>query len=413
MTIGTIRPEMVRDHPARERVSEKAARVEGTKNGAARLHQKLAAWLEDEFDYERPRRGEVREALILDVGENDVIVDVGAKRDGVVPRSDLNLLDDAYREGLQAGDRVPVVVLRTWGQEDGLVVSIHKGLQQQDWLRAKDLQESGEVLEAEVVDLNRGGVLVAFGRLQGFVPNSHLTAIRRGARGNGLREAKSELVGQTLHLVVIEVNQRRRRLVLSEREASRQRREQVLEELTEGEVRTGTVTNVVDFGVFVDLGGVDGLIHVSELDWKHIAHPRDALSVGDEVDVYVLGVDRERERISLSRKRLLPDPWYEVTGDLHVGQVVEGTVTNVVDFGAFVELGEGIEGLIHISAMPAGEGTRAELTPGSPVLVRVLEIDEDRRRIALSLRGIESAMSQAFQDGWVEVARTQVHVQEA
>ena len=402
---------MVRDRP-REQVPEKAGRGEGAKDRAARLHQELAAWLEDEFDYERPRRGEVREALILDVGEKDAIVDVGVKRDGVVPRSDLDLLDDAYREGLQAGDRVPVVVLKTWGQ-DGLVVSIHRGLQQQDWLRAKDLQESGEVLEAEVVDLNRGGVLAAFGRLQGFVPNSHLTAIRRGARGNGLREAKSELVGQTLHLVVIEVNQRRRRLVLSEREASRQRREQVLEELTEGEVRTGTVTNMVDFGAFVDLGGVDGLIHVSELDWKHVAHPRQVLRVGEEVEVYVLGVDRERERISLSRKRLLPDPWYEVTGDLLVGQVVEGTVTNVVDFGAFVELGEGIEGLVHLSAMPAGEGTRAELTPGSPILVRVLEIDEDRRRIALSLRGIESAMSQAFQDGWAEVERAQVHVQEA
>ena len=402
---------MVRDRP-REQVPEKAGRGEGAKDRAARLHQELAAWLEDEFDYERPRRGEVREALILDVGEKDAIVDVGVKRDGVVPRSDLDLLDDAYREGLQAGDRVPVVVLKTWGQ-DGLVVSIHRGLQQQDWLRAKELQESGEVLEAEVVDLNRGGVLAAFGRLQGFVPNSHLTAIRRGARGNGLREAKSELVGQTLHLVVIEVNQRRRRLVLSEREASRQRREQVLEELTEGEVRTGTVTNMVDFGAFVDLGGVDGLIHVSELDWKHVAHPRQVLRVGEEVEVYVLGVDRERERISLSRKRLLPDPWYEVTGDLLVGQVVEGTVTNVVDFGAFVELGEGIEGLVHLSAMPAGEGTRAELTPGSPILVRVLEIDEDRRRIALSLRGIESAMSQAFQDGWAEVERAQVHVQEA
>ena len=411
MIIGTIGSEMVRDRP-REQVPEKAGRGEGAKDRAARLHQELAAWLEDEFDYERPRRGEVREALILDVGEKDAIVDVGVKRDGVVPRSDLDLLDDAYREGLQAGDRVPVVVLKTWGQ-DGLVVSIHRGLQQQDWLRAKDLQESGEVLEAEVVDLNRGGVLAAFGRLQGFVPNSHLTAIRRGARGNGLREAKSELVGQTLHLVVIEVNQRRRRLVLSEREASRQRREQVLEELTEGEVRTGTVTNMVDFGAFVDLGGVDGLIHVSELDWKHVAHPRQVLRVGEEVEVYVLGVDRERERISLSRKRLLPDPWYEVTGDLLVGQVVEGTVTNVVDFGAFVELGEGIEGLVHLSAMPAGEGTRAELTPGSPILVRVLEIDEDRRRIALSLRGIESAMSQAFQDGWAEVERAQVHVQEA
>jgi small subunit ribosomal protein S1 len=269
------------------------------------------------------------------------------------------------------------------------------------------LQESGEVLDAEVVDFNRGGVLVSFGRLQGFVPNSHLTAIRRGLRGNRLREAKSELVGQTLHVVVIEVNQRRRRLVLSERKANRKRRKQVLKELTKGDVRTGTVTNLVDFGAFVDLGGVDGLIHISELDWKHVDRPGDVLSVGDEVEVYILSVDRERERIALSRKRLLPDPWYEVTENLYAGQSVEGTITNVVDFGAFVELEEGIEGLVHISAMPAGKRTCEELTSGSPILVRVLQVDDNRRRIALSLRGIEGAMSQAFQDGWAERARAE------
>jgi small subunit ribosomal protein S1 len=317
------------------------------------------------------------------------------------------LVEDAYLEDLAVGDRVPVVVLRTWGREDGMVVSINKGLQQQDWLRAEELVESGTLLDAEVVDVNRGGVLVSFGRLQGFVPNSHLTSIRRGMRGGKLREAKSELVGETLYLVVIDVNQRRRRLVLSERKANHRRREQVFKELTEGDVRTGTVTNVVDFGAFVDLGGVDGLVHISELDWKHVDRPGDVLSAGDEVEVYVLDVDRERERIALSRKRLLPDPWYQVVQDLQVGQVVEGTVTNVVNFGAFVELEEGIEGLVHVSEMPAGNATRAELASGSPVWVRVLEVENDRRRIALSLRGTEGTMAQAFQDGWAERARSE------
>jgi small subunit ribosomal protein S1 len=377
----------------------------GAKGRAAELHAKLSAWLEDEFDYERPRRGEVRKASILDVGENDVIVDIGGKRDAIVPPKDLDLLDEAYREQLQAGDRVPVVVLRTWGQEDGIVVSINKGLQQKDWLRAKELEESKEVFEAEVVGENKGGVLVSFGRLQGFVPNSHVTSIPRGMRGDQLREAKSELVGEALPVVVLEVNRRRRRLVMSERKATQRRRKQVLQELTEGEVRTGTVTNLVHFGAFVDLGGVDGLIHISELDWAHVDRPKEVLDVGDEVEVYVLSVDRERERIGLSRKRLLPDPWYEVSENLFAGQIVEGTVTNVVDFGAFVELGKGIEGLVHVSNMPAGDQTRAELKSGMSIAVQVLHVDDDRRRIALSLSSLDSAMSHAFQNGLAERER--------
>jgi small subunit ribosomal protein S1 len=367
---------------------------------AGKLRQRLAAWLENEFDYTRPQCGQIREGVILDIGDNDVIVDVGTKRDGVVPRTDLELLDEAYLETLEVGDRVPVVVLRTWGRQEGLAVSINKGLQQQDWLRARNLVESEKVIEAQVVDVNRGGVLVQFGGLRGFIPNSHLTSMPRSLRGQRLREAKSELLGQTLHLVVIEAKPRRRRLVLSERQAERQRREQLLRELDEGDVRTGTVTNLVDFGAFVDLGGADGLIHISELDWKHVAHPREVLNVGDEVEVYVLSVDQERQRIALSRKRLLPDPWYEVAQSLLPGRIIGGTVTNVVDFGAFVDLGQGIEGLVHISEAPAGKATLAELEPGSPVTVRVLEIDQDRRRIALSLRGVGTAMSVAFQEEW-------------
>ena len=366
--------------------------------GRTPLRQRLQELIQGEYDYTRPRRGQIREGVILDVGDNDIMVDVGAKQDGVVPRTDLELLDDAYRQSLAVGDRVPVVVLRTQGRQEGLAVSINKGLQQQDWLRAKDCMESEQVIEAQVVDVNRGGVLVQFGRVRGFVPNSHLTSISRGLRGQRLREAKSELLGQTLHLVVIEVKPRRRRLVLSERQAERQRRERLLQELNEGDVRTGTVANLVNFGAFVDLGGADGLIHISELAWKHVDHPREVLSVGDEVEVYVLSVDREKERIGLSRKRLLPDPWYPVTENLHMGQAAQGTVTNVVDFGVFVDLGEGIEGLIHISEMPGGDVARASLEPGAPITVRVLKIDYERRRIGLSLR--DDASRVPFEHQW-------------
>jgi small subunit ribosomal protein S1 len=347
--------------------------------------RRFAALIEGDYDYKRPRRGEVYEATILSVGENDVVVDLGTKRDGIVPPRDLDLIDEAYRASLKVGDRVPVVVLKTWGLRDGIVVSINKGLQQQDWLRARELEQNDEVIEAEVTGVNRGGVLVQFGRLQGFVPNSHLVSIPRGLRGNRLREMKAELVGQTLSLTVIDVNQRKRRLVLSERVANRHKRKQLLQELTKGEVRTGTVRNLVDFGAFVDLGGVDGLIHISELSWQHVEHPGEVLSVGEEVEVYVLDVDRERERIGLSRKRLLPDPWYEVTENLEKGSTVEGTLTSVVDFGAFVDLGKGVEGLVHISEMPDQELTHAVLEPGSPVTVSVLEIDQWQRRIALRM----------------------------
>jgi small subunit ribosomal protein S1 len=307
-------------------------------------------------------------------------------------------LDETYRESLSVGDRIPVVVLRMGGHEGGLRVSIHKGMQQQDWLRAKDHLESGQVFDAQVIGVNRGGVLVQFGRLRGFVPNSHLTSIPRGLRAERRREAKGELVGQTLPLVVIEAKQRRRRLVMSQRQAERQRRAQLLHELTEGDVRTGVVVNLVDFGAFVDLGGVDGLIHISELDWQHVSHPREVLGVGDEVEVYVLSVDREKERIGLSRKRLLPDPWHTATENLQAGQTVQGAVTNVVDFGAFVDLGEGIEGLLHISEIPGMDLARASLEPGSPIAVRVLEIDPARHRIGLSLRDVGSTAP--FEHAW-------------
>jgi len=371
----------------------------GVAQGTDVQQQRMAMLIESDYDYARPRRGEVHEAVILAVGENDLVVDLGAKWDGIVPPRDLDFLDEVYRASLKVGDHIPVVVMKPRGRRDGILVSLNQGLQQQDWLRAQNLLESAddapsewrhpeEVFEAEVMDFNRGGVLVAFGRLRGFVPNSHLTSVPRGCRGNRLREMKSKLVGQTLVLVVIEVNQRRRRLVLSERLANRRRRQRLLEELTEGDVRTGVVRNLVDFGAFVDLGGIDGLIHISELDWQHVSHPSEVLNVGDEVKVYVLNVDRERERIGLSRKRLLPDPWHRVIEELHEGDVVHGSVTGVVDFGAFVDIGDGVEGLVHVSEMPAGETTRLALETGTQVDVRVLGIDDWQRQIALRLTDV-------------------------
>jgi small subunit ribosomal protein S1 len=352
------------------------------------MQEQLSALIESDYDYALPKRGDICEAIILSVRKDELIVDLGVKRDGIVPREDLQLLDSGYRASLRAGDSVPVRVRDSRANEDGIIVSLSQGLAQQDWLRAEGLLEDGETSEAEVIDVNSGGVLVSFGRVRGFVPNSHLSSVPPGLRGESLQEAKSALIGRTLTLTVLEVNQRRRRLILSERAANQRRREKLLKELTEGDVCTGVVRNLVAYGAFVDLGGVDGLIHISELDWRHLDHPSDVLGVGDELEVKVLSVDRDRERIELSRKCLLPDPWPLVTEALEVDQVVEGRVTNVVDFGAFVDVGQGVEGLVHTSEMPHGKATCAELGLKAPVKVRVLDIDRARRRLALSLRGV-------------------------
>ncbi|MGD2147607.1 MAG: S1 RNA-binding domain-containing protein [Anaerolineae bacterium] len=357
------------------------------------MQEQLSALIESDYDYTLPKRGDICEAIILSVRKDEVIVDLGVKRDGVVPREDLQLLDKDYRASLSAGDCVPVRVRDTRADGDGIIVSLNQGLAQEDWLRAEELLARGETCEAQVTEVNSGGVLASFGRVGGFVPNSHLSSVPPGLRGAALQEAKSDLIGQLLTLAVLEVDQRRRRLILSERAAGHRRRQKLLAELAEGEVRPGIVRNLVAYGAFVDLGGVDGLIHISELDWRHLHHPSDVLAVGDKLEVKVLSVDQERERIELSRKRLLPDPWHEVTGALEPDQIVEGRVTNVVDFGAFVDVGMGVEGLVHNSEMPEGKDTSAGLMPEAAISVRVLSIDGARRRLALSLRDVPRADS--------------------
>jgi small subunit ribosomal protein S1 len=353
--------------------------------------QDLNALIEGDYDYTQPQRKEIREAIIVAIEQNQVIVDLGTKHDGIVPSKDLERLEDEYRNSLQVGDEVPVYIMDVSDREDGILVSLNMGLAQQDWLRAQEQLESGETCEAVVRSVNRGGVVVGYGRLRGFVPNSHLVSVPRGARGDQLQEAKDKLVGQTITLALIEVNQRQRRLVLSERVAQSRQRKQILDELAPGDIVTGTVSNVVSYGAFVDLGGVDGLVHISELDWRHVKEASDVVSVGEEIKVYVLDVDQERERIGLSRKRLLPDPWPIVTEDLIEGQTIEGTVTKVVSFGAFVDVGEGIEGLVHVSEMPDGEQTRTDLAAGTHIQVRILRIDAWKRRISLSMQNVEQS----------------------
>jgi len=267
-------------------------------------------FLNGDYLNKRPRRGDICNATILSKSDHDILVELDGKRDGVVPRKDLEQVNADYVTQLEVGDEIPVRVTKVPFNRSGILVSLKQGLYYQDWLRAQRLMEEEKVIDVEVVDTNRGGVLAKLGRLQGFIPNSHLTSIPRWLKHHQRQERKVELVDESLSVLVIEVNSRRRRLVLSERKAQQKLRVQLLADLHEGAICTGTVVNLTDFGAFVDLGGIDGLLHISEISWNPVEHPRDVFSVGDEIEVYVLDVDRERERIGLSRKRLLPQPWF-------------------------------------------------------------------------------------------------------
>src|SRR5690554_3508407 len=344
--------------------------------------------LDSSFSYKPPQRGEIRNAIILQIDQREVIVDMGSKRDGIVPVQDLERLDPQVRAGLKVGAEVPVYVLNPRDQDDNLIVSINMGLQQYDWEKARELLESEEVVSVTVTGHNRGGILVRWNRLEGFIPSSHL--VSSGTTGG--RDAWDELIGRELAVKVIEVDQARRRLIFSEREAQREWRAQqkarLLSELKEGDVVRGTVTGLRDFGAFVNLGGADGLIHVSELAWHRVDHPRDVLKVGDEIKVYVLSLDLERNRIALSRKRLLPDPWDDALERYHEGMLVEGTVTNVVDFGAFIALDDGLEGLLHLSEM--GDGTLKEpysyVKKGDRLQLRISRLEPEQRRVGFTQR---------------------------
>jgi len=339
-----------------------------------------------------PRRGEIRRATILQIDRREIIVDMGAKRDGIVTAQDIERLDPSVRDTLAIGTEIPVYVINPQDSDGNLIVSINMGLQQYDWDKARDLLNTDEVVEVEVMGANRGGVLVRWNRLDGFIPSSHMVSVSSGLQGAERRDALDDVRNRTLGVKVIEVDQARRRLIFSEREAQREWRAQqkarLLSELKEGDIVEGTVTGLRDFGAFVNIGGADGLIHVSELAWHRVDHPRDVLNVGDEIKVYVLSLDRKTNRIALSRKRLLNDPWENAMNNYFEGQQVEGTVTNVVDFGAFIALDDGLEGLLHLSEM--GDGTLKEphsyVKKSDRLQLRISRLEPEKRRVGFTQR---------------------------
>lgn len=338
------------------------------------------------YGYAEPQRGQILRGVILEKRRDEIIVDLGLKRDAIVTRRDLVRMPEEFVDRLAPGQEIYAYVLQPYTEDGDLIVSINKALELEDWTRAEELVQSGEPVEGTVIDVNKGGILVRFGRLIGFVPNSHIESAHPTANQARAHEVKEDLLGKKLLLKVIQVERARNRLILSERAARRDARSERLGELAVGQVVTGRIVNLTEFGAFVDLGGVDGMIHVSNIDHRHVRHPQDILSVGDEVTVRIDALDLERERIALNRKAVLPDPWETFINQYQVGDLLEGEVTNVVDFGIFVAAATGAQGLVHTSRMTSLNATPRDMfREGDPVLVRIVGLDADRKHIELSI----------------------------
>lgn len=353
----------------------------------------FATLLEASFNEERLHRGDLIEGVILAVDSQGLIVDVHQKRDGLVPRRDLERLN-VSADDYQVGQPIDVTVVRLEDDDGNLVLSVSQAAQGEDWKRAEQLMNEEVIWEAMVADANRGGLIIPFGNLRGFIPASHVADLPRGLNEDDRKDYLMNMVGRKINTKVIEVNHKRRRLVFSQREAQREKREArkeiLLDKLEEGQVVEGIVSGLRDFGAFVDLGGADGLIHISELAWHRVKHPREVLNVGDRVKVYVLRLDDEGKRIGLSLKRLQQNPWQVVEELYHVGQLIEGKISRVAPFGAFVSLEPGIEALLHISQIANHEVTDPALivNENETYLMRIISIEADKQRLGLSLKDV-------------------------
>ncbi len=328
--------------------------------------------------------GQIVEGTVVKVDRDEVLLDIGYKSEGVIPARELSIRNDVDpSEIVSLGDKVEALVLQKEDKEGRLVLSKKRAQYERAWGTIEKIKEEEGVVRGPVIEVVKGGLILDIG-LRGFLPAS-LVELRR------VRDL-APYVGRNLEAKIIELDKNRNNVVLSRRawleETQKEQREDFLANLKPGEVRSGVVSSVVNFGAFVDLGGMDGLIHVSELSWKHVDHPGSVVQVGDEVTVQVLDVDLDRERISLSLKATQQDPWQEFATTHRVGELVYGRVTKLVPFGAFVQVGDGIEGLVHISEMSAHHVDLPEqvVTPGEELWVKIIDLDLARRRISLSIK---------------------------
>jgi small subunit ribosomal protein S1 len=371
----------------------------------------MQSLLDSDSGMTMPRRGEIREGVIARITPGEVLVDVGAKSEGVITGRELETLDAAMRQSLAVGQTVLVYVMDPEDRNGNIVLSLSRAKEEKDWRTAEALLASQEVYTGPIAGFNKGGLIVKIGNVRGFIPASQLSAARRRRSEGETPEQKwGRMVGETTQVKVIEVDRSRNRLILSERAAVKESREaqkdRLLSEIKVGEVRKGHVISLAEFGAFVDIGGADGLVHLSELSWKRVNHPNEILKVGQEVEVVVLNVDRERKRIGLSMKRREDDPWLAIQQKYQVGQLVAATITKLTKFGAFarIEGEDDIEGLIHISELAEGhiDHPKEVVAEGQNVTLRVVKVDAEKRRMGLSLKRVASS---AYADtDWEQVA---------
>ena len=355
-------------------------------------HQTMESLLETEsLSVELPQTGEIRKGMIASIGPNQILISIGAKSEGVVAGRELEQLTEEERAELKVGQEVNVYVVNPEDQNGNVVLSFKRAQEQLSWENVE-----------KMIGFNKGGLIVAVGNLRGFVPSSQISATRRTqSTGDTPEQRWQKMTGQPISVKIIEVDRERRRLILSERAASTESRssmkDRVIGELEEGKTYSGRVTSLADFGAFVNVNGADGLVHLSELSWDHLTHPKEILEVGQDVQVKVINIDREKKRIGLSIRALQDDPWKQRVEKFSVGQLVEGVITRLTKFGAFARLEGDIEGLIHISELSENrvEHPKEVLKEGEVKTLRVIRIDMDQHRIGLSLRKVDSA---AFAD---------------
>jgi len=363
----------------------------------------FATMLEQSLAESYLERGDIVTGTILAVDNYGLIVDVSWKHDGIVSRHDIEQMGMAVEE-FEVDAEIDVAVVRLDDLEGNLVLSASQAKQNEDWQRAEVLQNEDDVWTGPVAAANKGGLIMPFGNLRGFVPASHVVDLPRGLNEEERLKQLDQLVGEEISVKVIEVNRKRRRLVFSQRNAEREnrqaRKEELLEKLEEGDVRKGMVSGLCDFGAFVDLGGADGLIHISELAWHRVSHPQEIVQVGERVEVYILHLDDDGKRIGLSLKRLQENPWDQVEEMYHIGQLVEGTISRLEPFGAFISMEPGIEALLHVSQLSDEEHVdpRQELYEGQRLLTRIISIEANKQRLGLSLKEVTSGELEQWEE---------------
>ncbi|MBD3174912.1 MAG: 30S ribosomal protein S1 [Armatimonadia bacterium] len=356
------------------------------------------AELEAELSISGLKEKSIVEGTVVRIDDEGVLVDVGTKSEGLINPKEFS---EDELESLRVGDKIQVFVVSSDDEDGGITLSKKRADHELNWERILAAYESGEIVQATVVDRVRGGLRVDLG-VTGFIPASHV-----GVRNPNELE---RFVGEVVNAKIIEVERNRKKVILSRRQAEKEVREKnrdkIMAELKEGQVREGVVRNITNYGAFIDLGGVDGLLHITELDWVHVKHPSEVLSTGDELRVMVLKVDRERDRISLSRKQLLPDPWQLVGKNYKVGNTIEGPVTRCVTSGAFVKLPEGVEAFIPIGEMADRHIAKPEdvVKPGDDITAKVINVQPRQRRMTLSLVQVQKDAERAEMDKYMKKA---------